>query len=104
MEKTGLKIAGIWNPIGNFEKGKTEVFPGAGFIRATAIERTSKNRYTVYVIADKFAYAYALESLAGALKLLQAEYDENGRLLSAGRGTLPRIGEKPFEQTVSNVS
>lgn len=96
----GLKIAGVWNPICKIETGKTTVFPGAGFIRATAIERTSKNRYTAFVIADSFAYAYPMESLSSVVKLLQAEYDENGSLLSKGRGEQSAMGRG---ETSSNI-
>ena len=88
MEKTtlGLRIAGLWIPIDYLKTGETTVFPGAGFIRAAAIERTSKNRYTAFVVADKFAYAYPMESLSATVDLLQAEYNENGSLLGQGRG------------------
>ena len=78
-----IRIAGVhvW-----FEMwiGKTKVFDGAGYIRASAIEQMSKNRFCVYAIMDHNAVWRSFGSIGAAMDYLQELYDRYGIILENG--------------------
>ena len=78
-----IKITGIPFRF-RLDEGKTKVFPGAGRIVASAISRSSKNRYKVYVLYDfDAATDHAKESIGEAVEMLQSVYDRWGSLVSS---------------------
>lgn len=76
-----IRIAGTEYAVEDLKIGESRVFNGSGFIRASAITRTSKNNYELYCIRDTSAYRKSFDSQKDALEFLQIEYNENGSLL-----------------------
>ncbi|MBQ8291897.1 MAG: hypothetical protein IJX88_05280 [Clostridia bacterium] len=76
-----LRIAGLLYTVNTLDIGQTVTFPAAGLIHASAIRRSSKNNYEVYLIMDGRAYAIADGSMSAATERLQKEYDDFGSLL-----------------------
>lgn len=82
--KSKLIIVGLTYEFECLEVGRTKVFPGAGHLVATAIRRTSKNRYQVYVILEYHADNIDKKSIGEAVEYLQRMYDKYGKLPHVG--------------------
>lgn len=74
-----IRIGGMlyWIP-DELDVGRTQVFDGIGSIKASAIKRTSKNRYIVYVIFDWHAEHYVHKGIGTAIDNLQDLYNKYG--------------------------
>lgn len=82
--KSKLIIVGLEYEFECLDIGRTKVFPGAGHLVATAIRRTSKNRYQVYVILEYHADNVDKKSIGEAVAYLQKMYDKYGKIPGAG--------------------
>lgn len=80
MKNQYIIICGICFAVKPPEIGFSLVFSGARYIVASAIKRTSKNRYHIYVIFENNAMDYAVDSFGEAKKELQSLYDKYGCL------------------------
>ena len=80
MKNQHIIIGGVHFDVKCPEIGFSCVFSGARYIVASAIKRTSKNRYHIYVIFENNAMDYAVDSFGEAKKLLQSLYDKYGCL------------------------
>ena len=67
-------------------EGRSQVFPGVGRIRAVALEKTSKNRYKAFLIADFGAWFNSFDGLGKAVDEIQRWYNDYGTFL-------PNVGE-----------
>ncbi len=85
MKKQILTIAGTAHRVYGFEYSRTQNFPGAGKLIASAIEKTSKNRYTVHYIGERLADAIPTTSLSEAVEKLQEIYNKYGCLIQEGQ-------------------
>ena len=75
-----VRIGGINFWIYDLDVGRTTSFNGIGSIKASAIKRSSKNHYLVYVIFDWHAEHYACKGIGEAIIRLQDLYDKYGKI------------------------
>ena len=82
-----VNIAGIQFIFEGLKIHQTKVFPGCGDVRATAIQRTSKNHYKVHIIVSWAAAVLDFGSIDAACEYLQDTYNRYGTFI-------PDVGEK----------
>ncbi len=73
-----VRIGGTNFWIDDLEVGRSVTFDGIGYIKASAIYRSSKNRYFVYVIFDFGANHFLYKGIGAAIDKLQDLYDKYG--------------------------
>lgn len=81
--KNKVMIVGVAIEVERLHVGRTKVFPGVWKIVTTAIRRTSKNHYQVYVILEDHAYHIDKDSIGAAIAYLQETYDMYGKIPGA---------------------
>lgn len=78
--KSKITIVGVAFEFEGLDIGRTQVFPGVWHIVASAIRRTSKNRYQIYLILKDHAYNVDKSTIGDAVAFLQKMYDKYGKI------------------------